>query len=320
MKQKLRKRIVSALAGLISISAIVTSANAATITLNDSLTPKISYNGSSEINYVYYTNSKGINIPLKDGDKISGSYQGNYECYALAAFTYKGKFNKQLSETGYYDFGWSSNWDYLYLTERNAKRILQSIPIGSHIRINTQNRNQHSMIPSKITSTNISIYDANYYNDNVIDKRTYTYSSFVSSFPRLDYISNGTGSKGSNTAIATDIKPKSSYKRLMLTSTDGVTVSYNVNLDKAELSASFVYDNEASANHKKSMKIYYECINDNAVISPGSVTGTYYEKSYKNTKIKKLTATEINNLQYVDFDINITNVGSYSPYWAKCWH
>lgn len=64
MKQKLRKRIVSAMSGLIAISVIVTSANAATITLSDSLKPKISYNGISEINYAYYTNSKGTNVSL----------------------------------------------------------------------------------------------------------------------------------------------------------------------------------------------------------------------------------------------------------------
>lgn len=108
----------------------------------------------------------------------------------------------------------------------------------------------------------------------------------------------------------------------MLSSTDGVTVSYNVNLDKAELSASFVYDKKENATHNKSIKIYYECTNGD---SEGIIASPQNKENYKaeldhGTKTIKLTSTEKRNLQYVDFDIIITNVGSYNPYWAKCWH
>lgn len=224
MQMKLKKLLF--VAASMAVSANIICANVSAQTSFASYTPKISYNSDKSINYCYYTSgSTTYNlIPGKSfvanggscsGHNVShpeyssatcGYYDGAWQCYGFAAFVYKGVFGKYLSQSKVRDLGWSSSSDsdYIYLTKENLSRLLEDMPIGSHLRLKTSNGNVHSVILAGKTADKITVYDANggsggsltetsptYSGACVVNRQTYTFENFAKRFPRLNYFSIG---------------------------------------------------------------------------------------------------------------------------------
>lgn len=221
MQMKIKKIFFNAVSIAVSASLICTNVSAATSF--SSYTPIITYNSDKSINYCYYT-SGSTTYYLKPGQSFvanggkctahntqnptsssatCGSYDYACQCYGFAAFVYKGVFGKYLSESKVRQLGWDSS-NNIYLTKSNITRLLEDMPIGSHLRVYTSNGSVHSIILAGKTATTITVYDANggaggsltsttekYDGNCVINRQTYTYANFAKRFPVLIFFSIG---------------------------------------------------------------------------------------------------------------------------------
>lgn len=316
MKKSIIKKVCVCLATILSVTSILSlTASAKTVTLNDTLTPQVSYNSTSkQLNYAYYTTNSST-VSLLDEDVLSGSYQGNIECYALAAFTYEGRFGSTIANHGYVDLAQNLTYDYFYPSARSFNKFINALSVGSHIRINTRDGNQHSLVLAKTNASNLNIYDANYNNDNVIHMKTYTYSNFMSRFPRIDYVHTGVAKNSLNNKFIS-----TSGSKRFNTNSPGITASYNIDLTNNKITMTVSSD---LANQPVICKLYIEGIEVTGTTTSG-YTVLENDKTYsatlgaggQKTFVYNLTSAQISVLQYIEFTFE-TSLGTYNDFWIR---
>lgn len=112
-------------------------------------------------------------------------------------------WGKYQTDAKYYNLSLNKNSELngkiLATTAFNAKTLIKSLPVGSHIRVKvgkSYGSTSHSIIIAARDNTYVTVYDANGQRDvnktyNLIQYQKMTYAQFASYFPRIIFFNNG---------------------------------------------------------------------------------------------------------------------------------
>lgn len=109
------------------------------------------------------------------------SYANSIQCMGFARYVY----------TKYAHMGsWSANASHESGSRSlgsgsQAKAFLQSLTVGSYIRLASSNNNGHSVILMGTSSTGVTVYEANYDMQCGVGTRTLSYATFASQYPTV---------------------------------------------------------------------------------------------------------------------------------------
>lgn len=192
------KKLSAVLAAVMMTGTLAISANAATIDTNK----------ETGIFAESATSARSVSLPLAqypDGSYYSltkkactchGGSLGNpcywdnscdcinfdsaIQCAAFAKYIY-------YIVNGTHTYSHSAIDKNIDLNASNAKSTLQSLPVGTYLRVRTSNGYSHSIAIAGTSSTGITIYHANYGGPCKVRYQTLTWAAFASSFNYLYY-------------------------------------------------------------------------------------------------------------------------------------
>ncbi len=108
------------------------------------------------------------------------NFENSIQCAGFAKYVY-------YLVNGTHTYSNSKTYKNLNLTATTAKNTLQSLPVGTYLRVQTSNGYDHSIAIAGTSSTGITIYHANYGGPCKVRYQTVTWASFANSFDYLYY-------------------------------------------------------------------------------------------------------------------------------------
>lgn len=194
----IKKKLSAVFAAVLMTATLATSASAATVGANTE-----DYLAANSA-----TSTKSVSLPLAqypDGSYYSltgkactchGGSLGNpcywdnscdcinfdvsIQCAAFAKYVY-------YVVNGTHTYSHNKTYKNLDLTASTARSTLQSLPVGTYLRVQTSNGYDHSIAIAGTSSTGITIYHANYGRPCKVRYQTLTWANFANAFDYLYY-------------------------------------------------------------------------------------------------------------------------------------